>query len=178
MNLILETERCILRELEINDLEGMYQLDSDPVVHQYLGNKPVENRDAARAIIESVQKQYTKFGLGRWAIIDKKSNDFVGWCGLKYEQKLRVEFNYYDLGYRLRHKYWGIGIGKETALASLNYGFEKLNLEEICAAAHPDNIASNKILQRIGLIARDPFEYDGNLIHWYRLSRSEWAHKV
>ena len=61
----------------------------------------------AKSIIEEIRKQYKENGIGRWAVIDKKTNDFIGWAGLKYEQKLGDNFKYYDLGYRLKKKYWG-----------------------------------------------------------------------
>ena len=53
-------------------------------------------------MISFIRAQYVKNGIGRWAIIDKNTEDFIGWTGLKYEQNLRKEFNYYDLGYRLK----------------------------------------------------------------------------
>lgn len=56
--------------------------------------------------------------------------------------------NYYDLGYRLKKKFWVRGIATETAFASLEYGFKTMNLSEIYAGAHIDNIASNKVIQK------------------------------
>jgi ribosomal-protein-alanine N-acetyltransferase len=113
--------------------------------------------------------------MGRWAIIDKKTEDFIGWTGLKYEKALRKEFNYYDLGYRLRKKYWGHGIATETAIASLKYGFEKLNLKAIGAAAEVNHIASNKILKKIGLKFIETFDYYGVTHNWYTLSKTDWV---
>lgn len=110
------------------------------------------------------------------AIIDKRTKDFIGWTGLKYEQGVRKEFDYYDLGYRLRKKYWGKGIATETAIASLKYGFEQLNLDEIGAAADINHIASNKILRNVGLQYVDEFEfeYEGVPHNFYSLKKTEW----
>ena len=127
-----------------------------------------------KKIIEHIRKQYDENGIGRWAIIDKSSHDFIGWTGLKYEQNIREELNYYDLGYRLKRKYWGKGIATETATASLKYGFTTLNLKEICAAADIENIASNKILTKIGLEFLETFEFDGTTCNWYQLKKSDW----
>jgi ribosomal-protein-alanine N-acetyltransferase len=82
--------------------------------------------------------------------------------------------NYYDLGYRLIRKYWGDGFATESALASLTYGFETLKLNEIFAAAHIENIASNRILNKIGLKQEGTFTYDKELHNWYRLESSAW----
>lgn len=75
-----------------------------------------------------IRQQYIDNGIGRWAIIEKKTNDFIGWTGLKFVTDLTNNHKHYnDLGYRLRKKYWGKGIATETAFASLSYAFDKLN---------------------------------------------------
>ncbi len=175
MKIFVETNRFLLRELLEDDVEGMYALDSDPEVHQFLGNSPIQSKDEALAIIKNIRWQYEAKGIGRWAIIDKETNDFVGWTGLKYEEKLREDFSYYDLGYRLRKEYWGKGIATETALASLEYGFNEMNLDEIGAAADVKHAASNKILQKIGLRLVDTFVYDSEPHYWYSLKKTDWA---
>ncbi|MDC1259519.1 GNAT family N-acetyltransferase [Flavobacteriaceae bacterium] len=151
MKVHIETERLLIRDLEEYDAKGIFQLDSDPDVHEFLGKNPINTIDEAKQVIDFIRNQYVDNGIGRWAIIDKKTDDFIGWTGLKYEQGLRVDFSYYDLGYRLRKKYWGKGIATESAIQSLKYGFEKLDLKEICAAADVDHLVSNKILKKIGL---------------------------
>jgi ribosomal-protein-alanine N-acetyltransferase len=175
MKVHIETDTLIIRELEVSDAEGMFELDSDPEVHEFLGKNPIKTIDEAHEAIAYIRKQYTSNGIGRWAIIDKKTEDFIGWTGLKYEKALRKEFNYYDLGYRLRKKYWGNGIATETAIASLKYGFEKLNLKAIGAAAEVNHAASNKILKKIGLKFIETFDYEGVTHNWYTLSKTDWV---
>ncbi|SEL41579.1 ribosomal-protein-alanine N-acetyltransferase [Aquimarina amphilecti] len=174
MKVHIETERLILRDLEEYDVEGIFELDSDPEVHEFLGKKPIKTIEEARQVIKFIRTQYKENGIGRWAIIDKETKDFIGWAGLKYEQGLRKEFNYYDLGYRLRKKYWGIGIATETAIESLKYGFDKLDLEEIGAAADINHLASNSILKKIGLRFVDRFDYEGVSHNWYKIKKTEW----
>ena len=174
MKVHIETDRLMIRDLELSDAEGMYALDSDPAVHQFLGNKPIQSMQEAIEVIKYIRKQYESNGIGRWAIIDKDTQDFIGWTGLKYEDGLRSEFNYYDLGYRLRKKFWGKGIATESALASLQYGFEKMKLKEIGAAAHVDHLISNKILTKLGLKFVDTFEYEGAPHNWFNIERSQW----
>lgn len=174
MKIFVETERLFLRELMDDDAPGLFALDSDPEVHRYLGNQPLKTMQEAEAIIRLVRKQYEENGIGRWAIIDKATLDFIGWSGLKYEKNLREAFAYYDLGYRLRRKYWGRGIATETAIEALKYGFNQLNLDEICAAAHVENIASNAVLKKAGLTFIETFECDGAPHNWYKLQRADW----
>lgn len=174
MKIHIETERLIIRDLEKFDAKGIFDLDSDPEVHKYLGKNPINTIEEAQEVINFIRKQYVKNEIGRWAVIDKKTNDFIGWTGLKYEQKLRKNFSYYDLGYRIRKKYWGKGIATETAIESLKYGFTKLNLSEICAAADVNNIASNKVLRKIGLKFIETFDFDGASHNWYKINKLEW----
>lgn len=177
MKVHVETERLILRDIEEYDARGMFELDSDPAVHEFLGKKPIKTIEEARQIIQFVRNQYVKNGIGRWAIIDKKTDDFIGWTGLKYEERLRQEFSYYDLGYRLRKKYWGRGIATETAIESLKYGFDKFDLKEIGAAADVNHTASNTILKKIGLQFVDQFDFDRMPHNWYKIEKADWLKK-
>ncbi len=174
MKIHIETKRFLLRDVEEKDVQGIFDLDSDPDVHTYLGTPPIQTLDEAREIIQDIRRQYTLNGIGRWAVIDKKSSDFVGWTGLKFEQDLRPEFDYYDIGYRLRKKYWGQGIATLTARESIRYGFERLNLDEICGAADANHGASNHILQKIGLTFTEQFQFRGIPVNFYRIRRSQW----
>ncbi|MEN8250852.1 MAG: GNAT family N-acetyltransferase [Bacteroidota bacterium] len=174
MKIHIETGRLIIRDIEKYDAQGMFELDSDPDVHTYIGNETIKTLDEAKSIIDNIRKQYVKYGIGRWAIVEKSTDEFIGWTGLKYEQELREDRYYYDLGYRLKKKYWGKGIGTETAIESLKFGFTKLGLDEIDGAAHIDNIASNKILKKVGLRFIETFKFDGSQLNWYELKKSEW----
>lgn len=99
MEIYVETERLILREILLTDIDGLFELDSDPKVHQYLGNKPVKDKKQIENIIKSIREQYVENGIGRWAIIEKSTNNFLGWTGLKLEKNtVNNHTNYYDLG--------------------------------------------------------------------------------
>ena len=178
MKVFSETERLILREILPTDIDAMFVLDSDPEVHRYLGNKPVTTKDQIVEAINFIRQQYIDNGIGRWAIIDKKTNDFIGWTGLKFVTELTNNHkNYYDLGYRLIKKYWGQGIATETAIASLNYAFDTLNADEVYAMADCENDGSNKVLKKIGLTLIEKFSLDGVDHNWYRIKRKEYENK-
>jgi ribosomal-protein-alanine N-acetyltransferase len=177
MKLVFETKQFLLREIEEDDANDLFELDSNPEVHRFLGNNPVKTIQESLDAIKFIREQYKKYGMGRLAVIDKKTNAFVGWSGLKYETNVRKEFNYYDIGYRLKQKFWGNGIATETAIASLDYGFNTLNLDKICAAADEGNIASNTVLKKIGLKPSGTFIYEGEIENWYELTKEEWLKK-
>lgn len=170
-----ETERLILREILPTDTTGMFELDSDPEVHKYLGNKPLKDLNQILNVINSVRLQYKEHGIGRWAIIDRKTNEFIGWTGLKFVTKpTNNHKNYYDLGYRLKRKFWRKGIATETAIICLDYAFTKLNLKEIYAAASIENLASNKILQKIGMNFIETFKYEEIECNWYKIDNEDY----
>ena len=168
----IETERFLLRPIVMSDAEDILELDSDALVHKYLDNKTISSLEEAKEIIDYIQNQYRDNNLGRVAIIDKSNGDFIGWSGLKLESGLRPDRTYYDLGYRLKTKYWGKGIGTETAKAVLDFGFGDLGLETICAAADVLNLASNKILTKIGMSFIEQFTFEGSLCNFYEIKRS------
>lgn len=173
MKVFVETQRCILREITAEDVQGIFDLDADPEVHRYL-DPPISSIAEAMETIQYIQKQYKEHNIGRWAVIDKHSQAFIGWCGLKYETGVR-SLPYYDIGYRLQQKYWGQGIATETARAAVNYGFEQLHLSEINAGAHIDNVASNKILnEKLGMQLVETFLFDNLPHHWYTLNADTW----
>jgi [ribosomal protein S5]-alanine N-acetyltransferase len=178
MKIFIETERLFLREILLTDVDGMFELDSDPEVHRYLGNKPVTSKEQIVDVINFIRQQYIDNGIGRWAIIDKKTNNFIGWSGLKFVTDLtNNNKNYYDLGYRLIKKYWGQGIATETAIASLNYAFKELKANEVYAMADCDNDGSNKILKKIGLNFIESFNLDGVEHNWYKIEKNEYDNK-
>lgn len=74
----IETERLILRDLIDTDALGMFNMDADPRVHLYLGNSPVSSINQSRADINFIREQYKSNGIGRWAVIDKVTGDFLG----------------------------------------------------------------------------------------------------
>lgn len=175
MNHYIETERFILREILPIDAERMFELDSDPEVHQYLGNKPVTSIHEINDAIVFIRQQYIDNGIGRWAIIDKETNNFVGWCGLKFvDYEINNHKNYYDLGYRLIKKYWGKGIATETAIASLKYAFKQLKINEVYAIADCENIGSNKILKNLGFKLIEVFIYEGIPHNWYKIEKGDF----
>src|ERR1044071_659176 len=100
MTIFAETQRLILREITMEDVDGFFELDSDPEVHKYLGTQPVTSKQEIIDTIKFVRQQYVDNGIGRWAIIDKSTNRFIGWTGLKLvKDVINNHSNYYDLGY-------------------------------------------------------------------------------
>lgn len=176
MEFYIETERLILRDILSSDREGMFILDSNPDVHRYLGNHPISSIEEVDEIILKIRSQYRMNGIGRWAVIEKNTGEFIGWSGLKYiteEENNRTHF--YDVGYRFLPAYWGKGYATESAKAALDYGFRKMNIEEIIGTCHEENKASRRALEKCGLTFVEQFLYMEELkCDWLRITRKEW----
>lgn len=174
----IETSRCTLRLFTMNDVKDLFMMDSDPEVHRYLGNRPLKYIEEASEIIINIRQQYSSNGMGRLAVIEKSTREFMGWAGLKLEtREVYGHRSYYDLGYRFARRCWGKGIASECAAASLEIGFNRYGLEVINAAAHTENIASNRVLQKNGFKLKNTFRFDGATHNWYGITREEWILK-
>ena len=170
MKLILKTERLILREMLVSDAEALFEMDSNPKVHQYLWNKPLTNSSEVQSYIESVNNQYLENNIGRFVVVLKETNELMGWAGLKYNTEMvNNKIHFYDIGYRLNERFWGKGYASEASFAWLDYGFNVMKIKVMEAAAHSDNIASNKILLKIGLKMTEQYLEDGVYWNWYEL---------
>lgn len=179
MKFYIETERLILRDLLESDVDGMFELDSNPLVHKYLGNKPIKTKTQAEEAIHFIRQQYAERGIGRFAAIEKASGDFIGWTGLKFntgdKEVLVDKRDFYDIGYRFIPRYWGKGYASESSFATLDFGFKELNIETMSGAAEIGNIASNKVLQKIGLKFVEDFMFEGEKINWYELKKEDYG---
>ena len=161
MNKILETPRLYLREFTIEDAQSLIDLNSNPNVIRYTGDGPVKELAEAKRILTDIIFPQYKNKMGRWAVHLKSNDEFIGWCGLKFIS----EDNEVDLGYRFFEKHWGKGYASESAKAALDYGVIALKLKIIIARAAKDNVASTKVLKKLGMVylkddmcAHDPAE--------------------
>lgn len=173
MKFNIETERLILREFRLSDLNGMFELDSNLEVHKYLGNKPVKTKNESVKMIESVINQYKERGIGRWAAIEKSSGEFIGWSGLRLNNEYSMNgfAEYYDVGYRLIPRFWGKGYATESGKAAVDYGFDILKLPNLYATTEINNEASHNALLKIGLkYIEDFYSEECKLnMRWYKI---------
>jgi [ribosomal protein S5]-alanine N-acetyltransferase len=165
----LQTTRLLLRELLPSDDAGIFELDSNPEVHTYVGKNPITTIEQAREVIAFICQQYIENGISRWAVVDKNTNAFIGWAGLKlYKTEANGHSNFYELGYRFIQKYWGKGYATEAAKAIIDYGFTEMNLTEIYAMTDIDNKASRHVLEKCGMRYIENFDLDGEVCAWFR----------
>lgn len=147
--IILETKRLILRHQVLQDLDALWALYCDPEITKYIPDAP-RSRDEAREELEWHMNGHPRFPeLGLWATIHKETGRFIGRCGLlpwTIDGQQEVE-----VAYTIARDYWGQGLATEAAQAILQYGFEKLNLSRLISVIEAENIASQKVAEKIGM---------------------------
>ena len=153
MKIIIETPRLILKEFELIDAAGFYAMNNDPEVIRYTGDHPFTSIIAAKKFIQGYS-HYQEYGFGRWTILLKTNQSYLGFCGLKYS----LDKSEVDLGYRLIRKYWGQAYATEAAQACLTYGFNQFALKKIVGRAMKANPASYRVLEKIGMQYEKSFE--------------------
>lgn len=160
----------------MQDAAGLLALDSDPAVMTYLGGVVMSTLAEAEEVVRHILRQYAERGVGRLAVVERRTGDFAGWSGLKYEMEGLAELgSYYDLGYRLLRRHWGKGYATESARASLDYGFRDLHVREVFGMAHVENMASNRVLEKVGMVCLGEVEHLGFQTALYRMGREQWA---
>lgn len=158
-----ESEHFTFKVIRGEHAEKMFELNADPEVVRYTGDGAFGSVQEARQFIENYSA-YDDYGIGRWLLTHKKSNEIVGWCGLKYNK----EADEVDLGYRLFKKFWNKGFATEAAQTCLRFGHEVLNIPIIVGRAMPANVASVKVLEKIGMTYQGrQIEHDGEEVVVY-----------
>lgn len=145
MSYLIETKRLYLRPFDIADGEAFYLLNTDPEVMQFTGDVPFNSVEESKQFIENYD-HYEKHGYGRWTVVLKATGKVIGWCGLKYHAE-----GYVDIGYRFFKSEWGRGYATEAATGCLKYGRENIKDLPIWGRVSQDNLASIRVLEKIGM---------------------------
>lgn len=164
---ILETNRLYLREMTPDDAEQAYLLNLDPEVVKYTGDVAFISIEEAKTFLENYS-HFKKYGFGRWAVIYKINDEYLGWCGLKYTEDL----DEFDIGFRFFKKHWNKGFATEAAKACLEIGFDKFGMKTIVGRAMKANIGSVKVLEKIGLQFDKTFDFDGQEGLVYKIEKA------
>jgi RimJ/RimL family protein N-acetyltransferase len=166
----LTTERLRLRPRTMADLDACVAMDLDPQVHRFIYLQgppdPMRHRQYLRARIAA---GWPPRG-GIWTVEERTTPGFLGWCGLfPLEDSGLIE-----IGYRYVPSAWGRGVASEAGRAVLDHGFRVLGIDPIVAVTHPDNLGSQRVLEKIGLRARGNAVHYGLSLRFYHLSRSDY----
>lgn len=171
---MFETERLLIRKFTPDDLPKLLELRSDREVTQYLGGSRLQNPEAIEKRLHFYIDCYAKYGYGMCAMIWKATGEMIGWSGL---QPLE-ETGETEVGYGMIKEFWGRGIGCESAMAWLEYGFKQANAERIVAVAVPENTGSWRIMEKCGMKYERTVEHYGMECVFYSISKEEFLQNL
>jgi ribosomal-protein-alanine N-acetyltransferase len=174
---MIETPRLILRPWRRSDLPLFAEQNADPVVMRFLTG--VLTREASDAYAEHAEQHLAEHGFCKWAVEAPGVSPFIGAVGLTH---VRFEASFtpaVEVAWRLNRRYWGNGYATEAAQAALDDGFNRVGLNQIVAMTALGNIASRRVMERLGMTRSIEFDHpnlpEGSALRrhvLYRLQRA------
>lgn len=147
----IETERLILRNWQLDDLDDFYEYAKNPNVGPIAGWEPHLNKDVSLEVLKSFIKNDD-----RWAIELKENGKVIGALRI-YPDENKGKYYAKDINYVLSDKYWGKGYMTEAVKSVIKYAFEELNIDLLAVFHYPHNIRSRRVIEKCG------FQYEGTL---------------
>jgi len=167
------TERLLLRRFQAEDRTSHGRLFATPEQTAFLGGGPVPPDQVnlrASLLIDHYRNHWQQFGFGPWAVVDRANGELIGQCGLRHAP----ESDEIELLYAIDRPAWGRGFATEAARAALAYGFGTMGLARVVGFVHPDNLASQRVLEKVGMRREDWVMLYDSRIDRYAVSRHEF----
>ncbi|MFT4200634.1 GNAT family N-acetyltransferase [Gordonia sp. (in: high G+C Gram-positive bacteria)] len=150
--MIVDTPRLWLRPVLPDDVDAFVALDADPQVMRFVSDgEPTPRSQIAEWTIPRARAEYTAHGTGIWTLVQKPSAEFAGWVALRRPRHSRRRE--LELSYRLPRHLWGLGLATEAARAILAIAFTAHPAERVFAGTAPENAASRRVLEKVGMRA-------------------------
>jgi RimJ/RimL family protein N-acetyltransferase len=148
-----QTERLRLRGWQEADLAPFAALNADPEVMEFMAGSL--DREASDALVARIETGWAENEFGLWAVERRSDGRFIGFVGLS-RPSFEAHFTpAVEVGWRLARDAWGHGYATEAARVALDFGFERVGLEEIVSFTVPANTRSRRVMERLGMV-RDP----------------------
>lgn len=159
-----------MRKLTLDDFEVLARIRAKEEVSRYLGTLAMQTPEKIAARLQFYISCYETHGFGVSAVLRKSDGEFIGWGGLQpLEDSGEIE-----VGYGFDTPHWGRGYATEMAEAWLRYGFEEAGLERIVAVAVPENTASRRVMEKLGMKFEKYAEHYQNQCVRYAIRREEF----
>ncbi|EGD53539.1 GNAT family N-acetyltransferase [Gordonia neofelifaecis] len=174
------TRRLRLRPVLPEDSPLLHRLDTDPAVMQFVtGGAATSAATITDWVIPRSQAQFRDHGTGLWVAFDRRTARFAGWVWLRVPRHSAVPE--LELSYRLQRESWHRGLATEAATALITVAFTTTDTERIFASTHPDNVRSQRVMQKLGMrLATEhlrPEHFDDAFIGHdveYEVIRADW----
>ena len=147
----VETQRMILRPWAADDLDPLAAIFAEPAFWHYPFGRGF-TKEQTEQFLERQFDHWAAHGFGSWAAELKEGHRLIGYIGLATPTWLPQVMPAVEVGWRLHPDHWGRGLATEGGRASLRHGFEELALERIIAIVMPENIASRRVMAKLGMV--------------------------
>jgi len=138
----------IFRRFTMDDVDLLVALDDDPEVMRFLSRTPTPREQVERVILPTVLREYAEAShLGRWAALDRETDDFLGWFALRANGGPDDA----ELGYRLRRSAWGRGLATEGGWALITRAFAEPDFQRVWAQTMAVNLRSRRVMEKLGM---------------------------
>jgi RimJ/RimL family protein N-acetyltransferase len=164
---VIETKRLLLRPLTLGDVDELIAMHDHPDVARFL--KQLE-RATAEERLRLAEQEWLERSYGMFAVLDRLTGRFLGRAGQKHWE----QFDETEVGWALRRDAWGQGYATEAVGACLDWGFESLDALYLTAMIHPENEASIRLAQRLGMSRLRADILLGEPVVVYSLDRGDW----
>jgi [ribosomal protein S5]-alanine N-acetyltransferase len=164
----ITTNRLALRPFASDDVDPLYRIMSNPKVMSYFPPAPLPPPERIERIIQGQLKHWEKHGYGWWAVQQLTSAELIGWAGLQY----LPDTDENEVAYLLGQPFWGQGFATEAAGASLDFAFNSLGLSSIVGIVHHENLASQRVLEKLGMTFTERKDYFGMDCFRYLIERT------
>jgi RimJ/RimL family protein N-acetyltransferase len=174
----LETARLHLRPLAMTDADVLYALHQDEDMQRHMGDGHLYDRDESRIWLEWHVGLWDLEGYSFFAAELRADRRFVGWVGLDKMADEPDLNGQTEIGWFIDRAFWRQGLATEGARAALDFGFDSLGLDRIIARYHTENVASGRVMQKIGMHYWREVpskEVPGSTVTFYELSASARA---
>lgn len=153
----LQTERCNLRPVRMDDVPAIYELMGNPEVTKYLGRHPLKAMEDAEKTVQRYMKQFeNQLGMV-WVICNRDDNQVIGNCLVFNLVKPHFRG---EIGYALIPEWWGKGIMSEVLPLTINFAFESMKLHSLFAQIDPANVGSRRLLEKFDFVQEAYFHED------------------
>jgi len=132
------------------------------------GGKPW-SEEQIRNFVDRQISLYAERGFCRWRVLDAETRDFMGFCGVGYW------VHALEIGWWLARRYWGRGLATEAAQWALRDVFERVGLDHVVSVARVDNIASRRVMEKLGMRQQREFESEGVKLAQYEILHAEYS---
>lgn len=167
MNIIVETERLIIREFEENDILSLYKIESDTRIIEFIPWSKLSTLNDCRKQIKKYISNYNKFKLNTWAVVLKESDEVIGITQLIYSNKIKGV----EIGTKILPEYWSKGYASELSKSVVHYGLYDLEIDEITAVTDINNAGAIKSLINMGMTLKKYGYYNGAEAAFYSIRR-------